>query len=85
MRLWCIILTLSCALACYNLFGNLAYVNATQLKLYNLKNCTVTCKTGFYRASQEELLDGNGNFRDCCIGRPGSVRHILAYEFIYEI
>ena len=33
-------------------------------------------------AARAELLDGNGNIRDRCIGR---VRHIFAYEFIYEI
>ena len=48
MRLWCILLALSRALACNYHFGNLAYLNPTQLKLYNLKNCTVTCKTCFH-------------------------------------
>ena len=32
--------------------------------------------------ARAELLDGNGNIRDRCIGR---VRHIFAYEFIKEI
>ena len=66
MRLWCILLALSRALACNYHFGNLAYLNPTQLKLYNLKNCTVTCKT-FVRPCPPRSRQALGTMRGCTL------------------